>query len=63
MEKQKPFELAFSDFNKSLFKLVNESNLPPVVIAQSLQLILIQVNQAAESMYKKAKEIEEGENK
>lgn len=63
MEKQKPFELAFSDFNKSLFKLVNESNLPPVVIAQSLQLILIQVNQAAETMYKKAQEIEGGENK
>lgn len=63
MEKQKPFELAFKEFNENLIKAVNESGLPPAVISQSLQILLMQINQAAESMYKKAKEIEEGENK
>ena len=63
MEKQKPFELAFKEFNENLIKTINESGLPPAVISQSLQILLMQVNQAAESMYKKAQEIEGGEKK
>lgn len=55
---QKPFEIAFSEFNNNLVKLIETSSLPPAVIAQSLQLVLGQVNQAAEAMYRKAVESE-----
>lgn len=57
----KPIELAVHDFNQSLIKLVNESNLPAFIVAQSLQGVLSEVSMIAEENLKKAKEQYESE--
>jgi len=44
----KPFDLALHDFNMSLVSLINNSGLPAVVLAQSLQNALTEVNKIAE---------------
>lgn len=44
----KPFDLALHDFNMSLVNLINTSGLPAVVVAQSLQNALAEVNRIAE---------------
>lgn len=44
----KPFDLALYDFNQSLVNLINTSGLPAVVLAQSLQNALAEVNKIAE---------------
>lgn len=44
----KPFDLALYDFNQSLVNLINNSGLPAVVLAQSLQNALAEVNKIAE---------------
>jgi len=44
----KPFDLALHDFNMSLVNLINNSGLPAVVLAQSLQNALTEVNKIAE---------------
>ena len=44
----KPFDLALYDFNQSLINLINTSGLPAVVLAQSLQNALAEVNKIAE---------------
>lgn len=44
----KPFDLALFDFNQSLINLINTSGLPAVVLAQSLQNALAEVNRIAE---------------
>ena len=57
----KPIELAVHEFNQSLIKLVNESNLPAFIIAQSLQGVMYEVNKIAEDNLQKAKEQYESE--
>lgn len=57
----KPIELAVHDFNQSLIKLVNESNLPAFIVAQSLQGVLSEVSKVAEDNLQKAKEQYESE--
>ncbi len=57
----KPIELVVHEFNQSLIKLVNESNLPAFIIAQSLQGVLFEVNKVAEDNLQKAKEQYESE--
>lgn len=57
----KPIELAVHEFNQALIKLVNESNLPAFIIAQSLQGVMYEVNKIAEESLKKAMEQYESE--
>lgn len=57
----KPIELAVHEFNQSLIKLVNESNLPAFIISQSLQGVMYEVNKIAEDNLQKAKEQYESE--
>ncbi|MDO5131453.1 MAG: hypothetical protein Q4D81_00540 [Eubacteriales bacterium] len=53
----KPIEILTHEFNKNLIELINNSGLPPVFIVQALRLVLVEVEAAAESMYKQAMEI------
>ena len=54
MNNQKPFEVAFAEFNRELASLVENCGLPPAVIGQSLQIVLTQVNRAAKHLYEQA---------
>ena len=52
----KPIEVAIREFNDNLVNLVNGSGLPPFVIAQSLRLVLAEIDALAESNYRQALE-------
>lgn len=57
----KPFDLALYDFNQSLINLINTSGLPAVVLAQSLQNALTEVNKIAEQNLASARQAYEAE--
>ena len=57
----KPFDLAIYDFNQSLVNLINKSGLPAVVLAQSLQNALTEVNKIAEQNLAAARQAYEAE--
>lgn len=52
--KQKPFEIAYKDFFDTLVTIVNNSGLPPLVIALVLKDVLSQVNATSEAQYQAA---------
>jgi len=59
----KPFDLAVYDFNQSLVNLINSSGLPAVVLAQSLQNALTEVNKIAEQNLASARQAYEADSK
>ena len=59
----KPFDLAIYDFNQSLVNLINSSGLPAVVLAQSLQNALTEVNKIAEQNLASARQAYEADGK
>ena len=60
---EKPFDIAVYDFNSSLVQLINDSGLPAVVLAQSLQSALIEVNRIAEQNLQRARQAYEADSK
>lgn len=54
MSKQKPFEVAYKDFTDTLITIVNNSELPPLVIALAMKDVLNEVNKLSEAQYQAA---------
>lgn len=56
MSKTKPMEVAHRDFTDTIAQVINNSGLPAFVVAQTLKLILVEVQSVEESAYKQALE-------
>lgn len=54
MDKQKPIEIIYDEFQTNLVNLINTSGLPAFVVAQSLQAALAEVGRIAEENHRKA---------
>lgn len=58
----RPIEILYAEFKDNMINLVNNSGLPPFIIAQVLESLLYEVKNLEKANYENALELEKQDN-